>query len=99
MWERSLLIVAIILEAHNSSNASVLILNFGVLHICQQFKVEPQDTLLVGDYLFDLLSAKAAGAVAVLLANQEGADEFAKHADFVIEKIDEVLQIIEKSKN
>ncbi len=69
---------------------------FGVLRICEQFGVQPQETLLVGDYLFDLLCAKAAGAVAVLLANHDRAGEFAEHADFTIEKIDQVLQIIEE---
>ena len=67
---------------------------FGVLHICRQFGVRPEETLLVGDYLFDLLCAKAAGAVAVLLANHNRSEEFAEHADFTIEKIDQILQII-----
>ena len=69
---------------------------FGVLRICEQFGVQPQETLLVGDYLFDLLCAKAAGAIAVLLANHDRAGEFTEHADFTIEKIDQVLQIIEE---
>jgi len=68
---------------------------FGVLRICEQFGVKPEETLLVGDYLFDLLCAKAAGAVAVLLANHNRAAEFAGYADFTIEKIDRILQIIE----
>jgi len=72
---------------------------FGVLRICQQFGVKPQETLVVGDYLFDLLCAKAAGAVAVLLANHDRAAEFARHADFCIENIDQILQIIEKKKD
>ena len=67
---------------------------FGVLQICKQFGVRPQETLLVGDYLFDLLCAKAAGAVAVLLANHNRAAEFAEYADFTIENIDQILQII-----
>jgi HAD superfamily hydrolase (TIGR01509 family) len=71
---------------------------FGVLRLCEQFSVKPQDTLVVGDYLFDLLCAKAAGAVAVLLANHQRADEFAEHADFCIENISGILQII-KEKN
>jgi len=71
---------------------------FGVLRMCQQFAVKPEETLVVGDYLFDLLSAKAAGAVAVLLANHQKADEFAKHADFRIERIDQIMQIIEDKK-
>ena len=71
---------------------------FGVLRICRQFGVEPQQTLVVGDYLFDLLCAKAAGAIAVLLTNHYRAAEFAEHADFCIENIDQILQIIEDKK-
>jgi len=71
---------------------------FGVLRLCRQFGVKPEQTLVVGDYLFDLLSAKAAGAVAVLLANHERADEFAKHADFTIQNIKQVLQIVRDKK-
>jgi len=67
---------------------------FGVLELCRQFGVKPQETLLVGDYLFDLLCAKAAGAVAVLLANHDQASEFVKHADFSIENIGGILDII-----
>jgi HAD superfamily hydrolase (TIGR01509 family) len=67
---------------------------FGVLEICRQFGVKPDRTLVVGDYLYDLLCAKAAGAVSVLLANSNNAD-FAEHADFTIERINEILQIIE----
>lgn len=67
---------------------------FGVLRICEQFDVEPKETMLVGDYLYDLLSAKAAGAVAVLLANHSQADEFAEHADFCVEDISRILEII-----
>jgi len=71
---------------------------FGVLRICEKFSVRPEETLVVGDYLFDLLCAKAAGAAAVLLANNKQADEFVKHADFCVETIDEILQIIKDKK-
>jgi len=71
---------------------------FGVLRICEQFGVKPEETLLVGDYLFDLLCAKAAGAVAVLLANHNRAAEFAGHADFTVENIGQILQIVEDKK-
>jgi len=72
--------------------------SFGVLHLCKQFDVKPQETLLVGDYLFDLLCAKAAGAFAVLLKNQKQADDFIDYADFCIENISQILHIIEKKK-
>ncbi len=71
---------------------------FGVLQICEHFRVKPQQTLLVGDYLFDLQCARAAGAVAVLLTNHERADEFAEYADFAIERIDQILQIVKDQK-
>lgn len=72
---------------------------FGVIELCRQFGVKPQETLLVGDYLFDLLCAKAAGAVAVLLANHSQAGDFAKHADFSIENIGGILEIIANKSN
>ena len=68
---------------------------FGILQICKQFSVRPEETLMVGDYLFDLLCAKAAGTVAVLLTNHKQTKEFAEHADFCIETINQILQIIE----
>ena len=67
---------------------------FGVLKLCRQFGVLPEECLVVGDYLFDLLCARAAGAVAVLLSNHERADEFAEHADYNIENVEHVLQIV-----
>ncbi len=70
---------------------------FGVLELCRRFKVKPQESLVVGDYLFDLLCAKAAGAISVLLANHSKADEFAIHADFKIHKLTEILRIIEQN--
>jgi HAD superfamily hydrolase (TIGR01509 family) len=72
---------------------------FGVVQICTQFSVKPQQTILVGDYLFDLLCAKAAGAIAVLLNNHNKSKEFAKHADFIIENISQIIQIIEDKNN
>jgi len=71
---------------------------FGVLRLCEQFGVKPEETMLVGDYLFDLLCAKAAGAVAVLLTNHNQPGKFAEHADFCIESIGRVLEIIENKK-
>lgn len=71
--------------------------SFGVLYLCRSFAVAPAETLLVGDYLFDLLCARAAGAIPVLIANHERAGEFAAHADFTVSSLDEVLQIVDAS--
>ena len=72
--------------------------SFGVLYLCKQFDVKPKETLLVGDYLFDLLCAKTAGAFAVLLKNHKQAIDFIEHADFCIENISQILDIIERKK-
>jgi len=68
---------------------------FGVRHLCRHFAVEPSETLLVGDYLYDVLCARAAGAISVLLANHPRAPEFAPLADFAIENLGEILHIID----
>jgi HAD superfamily hydrolase (TIGR01549 family) len=68
---------------------------FGVLKLCNTFGVSPSQTLVVGDYLFDLVCAKAAGAVAVLLTNHKNADQFSQYADFTIERLEQIFDIIE----
>lgn len=69
---------------------------FGVRHLCDRFEVEPPETLLVGDYLYDMLCARAAGAVPVLIVNHGAPGTFAEHADFTIEKLSEILRIIDE---
>ena len=68
---------------------------FGSYRLCGFFNATPSETLVVGDYLYDILAARAAGAIAVLLKNHPKADEFAKHADFAIAKLGEILEIID----
>jgi len=68
---------------------------FGVLSLCQLFLVNPSETLVVGDYLFDVQCARAAGAGAVLLTNHKELNEFGEDADFTIDKLEKILEIIE----
>ena len=68
---------------------------FGVLSLCELFEVQPQNTLVVGDYLYDLMCAKNAGAVGVLLKSHRHAENFIDQAEFSIDRIDEVLEIID----
>jgi HAD superfamily hydrolase (TIGR01509 family) len=69
---------------------------FGLLHLCRQFGIAPAETLMVGDYLFDLLCARAAGALAVWMVNDGQAGEFSEHADFEIKELNEVLRIVDE---
>jgi len=68
---------------------------FGVLKLCKQFDTPPGQSLVVGDYLFDILSAKAAGAIAVLLKTHKDSKDFTKNTDFTITTLDQLLEIID----
>jgi HAD superfamily hydrolase (TIGR01549 family) len=70
---------------------------YGVLELCRRFGVEPNEALMVGDYLFDVQCAHQAGAIAVLLANHPRADEFAQQAEYRIDRLDEILEIIRQN--
>lgn len=67
---------------------------FGVQKLCKFFKVKPQETLVIGDYLYDLQSAKAAGATAILVRAGKNAEKFGEHADYVIDSLAEIIDII-----
>ncbi|MHC4881737.1 MAG: HAD family hydrolase [Planctomycetota bacterium] len=69
---------------------------YGVLKLCEQFDAVPAETLVVGDFLHDLLSAKNAGAIAVLLKTHPQAEKFEIHADYVISQIGELINVIGK---
>jgi HAD superfamily hydrolase (TIGR01509 family) len=71
---------------------------YGVLELCRRFGVRPQDTLVVGDFLQDMLSGRAAGAITVLLKNHKDADTFLPFADHVILRLDELIPIIDNSR-
>lgn len=67
---------------------------FGVIRLCEFFNVKPQQALVVGDYLFDLQSAKTAGAKAVLIKTGKNFQQFASFADFIIDRLPELIDII-----
>lgn len=68
---------------------------FGVLYLCKIFGCAPAESLVVGDFVHDLMSAKAAGAISVLIKTHKNADQFDDYADFSIVTLDMVLQIID----
>lgn len=72
---------------------------FGVTFICEFFGVRPEETLMVGDYLYDLVSGKEAGAVPVLMASHKKWTEFEGHAEYVIKELSEILTIVKEHGN
>jgi HAD superfamily hydrolase (TIGR01509 family) len=69
---------------------------FGVKRLCKHFKVKPAQTLVVGDYLFDLQCAKAAGAIAILMKSSVNSQQFARFADYTIDSLTEIVDIINR---
>jgi HAD superfamily hydrolase (TIGR01549 family) len=68
----------------------------GVFMLCKRFGACPTQTVVVGDYLFDVLCANAAGATSVLLDIEGKAREFAQHADFTVENLGQLVDIIDR---
>lgn len=67
---------------------------FGVLRACEMMKVHAEDCLMVGDYVFDLISGRRAGARSVLITTSEHHQEYMPEADYVIELLGELPGII-----
>ncbi len=65
------------------------------LRLCEHFGCEPSEVLFVGDYLHDLQCAKAAKTLAVLIRTHPRAEDFLEWADHDIEKIEELLELID----
>ncbi|MBU2596518.1 MAG: HAD family hydrolase [Planctomycetes bacterium] len=72
---------------------------FGVKMLCRHFNVQPQEAIVVGDYLFDLQSAKSAGVIAVLMKNSEKSEQFSSFADYTVDSLTQIIDIIKRIQN
>ncbi|MEC7921780.1 MAG: HAD family hydrolase [Planctomycetota bacterium] len=61
-----------------------------VLLLCRRLGTEPANTLVTGDYIFDIEAANRAGAISVLLLNQNNS-RFSEQADLKIGHLEEIL--------
>lgn len=69
-----------------------------ILNITRHFDILPEQTLMVGDYLYDMQVAQAAGTDAALLWNGDGREErpaYAATATHVIGKLMDLLGIVD----
>jgi HAD superfamily hydrolase (TIGR01509 family) len=69
---------------------------FGVLKLCDVFGVRPDQTLVVGDFLHDLVAARNAGAPAVLMRTHPRAAEFEHLANYSIDQLGELVLLIQQ---
>ena len=65
----------------------------GVLKACRQLGVPAERTVCVGDFLYDLLAARAAGSVSVLLATRQR-PPYADQADYVITALNQLPDLL-----
>jgi phosphoglycolate phosphatase-like HAD superfamily hydrolase len=69
-----------------------------IWEIARRWGAEPGEVLMVGDYKWDVLCAKNAGAPSAMLTNGEGVPDWAKDATYIITTLSEVIEIIEGKK-
>jgi len=65
-----------------------------VLSICRELQADPSRSWMVGDYLFDILSGRAAGTRTVLMIGDSAEPDYAGQADFVIRGLSELLALV-----
>ena len=64
-----------------------------ILNITRRLRILPEQTLMVGDYLYDLQAAKNAGTDSALLVKPGLLPEFAAMATYTIHHLQEVLSL------
>ncbi len=66
-----------------------------VFSICEELSADPHRSWIVGDYLFDILSGKAAETRTVLMIGDRERPDYADQADHVITRLTDLPAIIE----
>jgi HAD superfamily hydrolase (TIGR01662 family) len=66
-----------------------------VLSLCEELQAEPRQSWMVGDYLFDIMSGRAAGTRTVLMVGDKPMPDYADQAHHVIRRLPELLDLIE----
>ena len=66
-----------------------------ILQIVRRWNVSPHEVLMVGDYKWDVLCAKNAGAPCVVLVNGDELPDWAREANYVIKRLTELIPIVE----
>ena len=66
-----------------------------ILSICEELRADPKLSWMVGDHLLDLTTGRTAGCHTVLLVGSRPLPDFADQADHVIQRLTELLAIIE----
>lgn len=68
----------------------------GVHALCNELRADPRASWVVGDYLFDVLAGKRAGARTVLMIGESAVPEYAHDADFVVRSLRDFLPLLDR---
>ncbi len=64
----------------------------GILRLLDMWQVAPVDAVMVGDFLYDLQSGRAAGVTTVHVDNSGGSDHWPDYTDLRVESLEHLLQ-------
>ncbi|HHD16279.1 MAG TPA: HAD family hydrolase [Euryarchaeota archaeon] len=79
---------------HAAPKPSPEALNFVLSH----YGFQPHEMAYVGDYLYDIQAGNAAGVKTILVAAQERSDEWSSYANYVVEDLLEVVDLLREGK-
>jgi phosphoglycolate phosphatase len=65
-----------------------------ILRILDLFEVRPEETIVVGDSIYDIQAGRAAGTRTVAVAYGYGSSGFSDNADFVITEFPQLIDVI-----
>ncbi len=68
----------------------------GVVQLCTQWQLAAGQVVMVGDYLFDLLAGRSAGAATVHVARPDG-QRWPAASDVSVETLDELLLLLKQT--
>ena len=63
----------------------------GILRLLEMWQVAPEDAVMVGDFLYDLQSGRAAGVTTVHVDNSGGSDHWPDYTDLRVESLEHLL--------
>jgi len=67
----------------------------GILHLLDQWQAEPDNVVMVGDYLFDLQAGRSAGAITIHVGRPDS-QRWPDVTDIMVDSLEELTEILKK---
>lgn len=69
----------------------------GILHLLSQWQTEPDDVVMVGDYLFDLQAGRAVGAITIHVGRPD-CQRWPDVSDIIVDNLADLTEMLKKGK-